>query len=210
MTIALLEALTFFHANNWIHGDIKPMNIGVRKWDLDQTSIVLLDIEDAIYAPRGIATVTPGRKGTVGYISPERELGEFTPTADVWAVGVATIWMFLGRHPWQYRVNPWREGEAFEGKRWLFHRRYGAAVKSIGGCEDEGKDSNRGWATFQHAVKYMIAELGTAVLQMIRYPYARTEEQKKTRPGCWEVLQMLNAGSTGKGSGWKRTRIGAT
>ncbi|KAH7187045.1 kinase-like domain-containing protein [Fusarium oxysporum] len=190
MTIALLEALTFLHANNWIHGDIKPMNIGVRKWDLDQTSIVLLDTEDAIYAPRGIATVTPGTKGTVGYISPERELGVFTPTADVWAVGVATIWMLLGRHPWQYRVNPWREGDAFEGKRWLFHRHYDTAVKSIGGCEDE--------------------ELGTAVLQMIRHPYARTEEQKKTRPGCREVLQMLRAGSTGEGFGWKRTRIGAT
>ena len=115
------------------------MNIGVRKWDLDQTSIVLLDTEDAIYAPRGIATVTPGTKGTVGYISPERELGEFTPTTDVWAVGVTAIWMLLGRHPWQYRVNPWREGEASEGKRWLFHRHYDAAVKSIGGCEDEGK-----------------------------------------------------------------------
>ncbi|KAG8664397.1 hypothetical protein FPOAC2_13340 [Fusarium poae] len=190
MTIALLEALTFLHANNWIHGDVKPMNIGVRKWDLDQTSIVLLDTEDAIYAPRGIATVTPGTKGTVGYISPERELGECTPTADVWAVGVAAIWMLLGRHPWQHRVNPWREGEAFEGKRWLFHRHYDAAVKSIGGCEDE--------------------ELGTAVLQMIRHPYARTEEQKKTRLGCREILQMLRAGSTGEGFGWKRTRIGAT
>ena len=115
------------------------MNIGVRKWDLDQTSIVLLDTEDAIYAPQGIETVTPGTKGTVGYISPERELGEFTPTTDVWAVGVTAIWMLLGRHPWQYRVNPWREGEDFEGKRWLFHRHYDAAVKSIGECEDEGK-----------------------------------------------------------------------
>jgi hypothetical protein len=56
----------------------------------------------------------------------------------------------------------------------------------------------------------MIAELGTAVLQMIRHPYARMEEQKKTRPGCWEVLQMLRAGSPGEGSGQKRTRIGAT
>jgi hypothetical protein len=56
----------------------------------------------------------------------------------------------------------------------------------------------------------MIAELGTAVLQMIRHPYARTEEQKKTRPGCREILQMLRAGSTGEGFGWKRTRIGAT
>jgi hypothetical protein len=56
----------------------------------------------------------------------------------------------------------------------------------------------------------MTAELGTAVLQMIRYPYARIEEQKKTRPGCREVLRMLHAGSTGEGSEWKRTRIGAT
>ncbi|PCD21230.1 STE protein kinase [Fusarium graminearum] len=190
MTIALLEALTFLHANNWIHGDVKPMNIGVRKWDLDQTSIVLLDTEDAIHVPRGITTVTPGTKGTVGYVSPERELGECTPTTDVWAVGVVAIWMLLGRHPWQYRVNPWREGEAFEGKRWLFHRHYDDGVKSIGGCEDE--------------------ELGTAVLQMIRHPYARTEEQKKTRPGCREILQMLRADSTGEGFGWKRTRIGTT
>jgi hypothetical protein len=56
----------------------------------------------------------------------------------------------------------------------------------------------------------MIAELGTAVLRMIRHPYARTEEQKKTRPECREVLQMLRAGSTGEGFGQKRTRIGAT
>ncbi|KAM5528715.1 hypothetical protein FOXYSP1_19196 [Fusarium oxysporum f. sp. phaseoli] len=139
MTIALLQALPFLHDNNWIHGDIKPMNIGIHKWDLDQTSIVLLDTEDAIYAPQGIVTVTSGTKGTVGYIFFKRELGEFTTTTDVWAVGVAAIWILLGRHPWQYRVNPWREGEAFEGIRWLFHRHYDDAMKSIRQCEDKGK-----------------------------------------------------------------------
>lgn len=45
----------------------------------------------------------------------------------------------------------------------------------------------------------MIAELSTAVLQIIRHPYTQTEEQKKTRPGYQEVLQMLHASSTGKG-----------
>ncbi|KAK2671568.1 Protein kinase domain [Fusarium oxysporum f. sp. vasinfectum] len=193
MTLSLLEALNFLHLNKWIHGDIKPMNIGVRKWDSDQASIVLLDTEDAIQAPRGFVSVTPGTTGTVGWLSPEREMGQFTATTDVWAVGVAAIWMLLGRHPWQHRDNPWRDGERYEIKRPFFHVQYDAARENIVNCEDKS--------------------LGIAILQMIRHPYAHMEDQRKARPTCREVIQMLRAGSATGGSGvssQKRAREHAT
>ncbi|KAG8664345.1 uncharacterized protein FPOAC1_013683 [Fusarium poae] len=45
--IEILEATQFLHKHGWIHGDIKPPNVGIRNWSSQTRSIVLLDLDDA-------------------------------------------------------------------------------------------------------------------------------------------------------------------
>ncbi|RSL39021.1 hypothetical protein CEP53_014385 [Fusarium sp. AF-6] len=193
MTISLLEAIDFLHSHGLIHGDIKPMNIGVRLWDSDQASIVLLDTEDAIYAPDGYTLPKPGTTGTIGWLSPEQELDTFTATVDVWGASVVAIWMLLGRHPWQFRLYPWRYGDENK-KRPLFHAAYDTVTVTRGLVTSEG-----------------IGDIGKAILQMVRHPYAHTDEQRKTRPSCREVAQILSVGGQKvellDGSSQKRIRV---
>lgn len=124
----ILHGLNFLHSNCWIHGDIKPNNIGVRSWDKDRASIVLLDLDDATYAPDGYIPAKPGTGGTIGWLSPEREMTGFTATADVWAVGVIALWLLRGNHPWLPRVNPWRSDLGNERDQQKFHDKYNQGV----------------------------------------------------------------------------------
>ncbi|RMJ04775.1 hypothetical protein CDV36_014554 [Fusarium kuroshium] len=192
MTISLLEAIDFLHPHGLIHGDIKPMNIGVRLWDSDQASIVLFDTEDAIYAPDGYTLPKPGTTGTIGWLSPEQELDTFTATVDVWGAGVVAIWMLLGRHPWQFRLNPWRSGDENKKQRPLFHAAYDTVTRDL-------------------VISEGIGDIGKAILQMVRHPYAYTDEQRKTRPSCREVAQILSVGGQKvellDGSSQKRIRV---
>ncbi|TWU70493.1 hypothetical protein ED733_000624 [Metarhizium rileyi] len=128
---SILKALLFLHSHQWIHGDIKLANIGIRDWNETSASVVLLDLDDAMYAPTGHVSAAAGLTGTVGWLSPERELDGFTATSDVWAVGVVAIWLLFGRHPWPCLVNPWRAGLEYEKHQPQFHKNFGKAVANI-------------------------------------------------------------------------------
>ncbi|KAK5991493.1 MAP kinase kinase kinase mkh1-like protein [Cladobotryum mycophilum] len=167
---SILGALAFLHSHNWIHGDIKPTNIGIKQSDASNISIVLLDLDDAIYAPNGRMAPTPGQSGTVGWLSPERELDGFDATTDVWAVGVMALWLLRGRHPWQFGINPWRSGH--EQHRERFH------------------DNFDGIVAFIH--RSNLSALGTCILQMIRHPYAHAAECKQRRPTAQQALAILD------------------
>jgi len=52
----------------------------------------------------------------------------FTATSDVWAVGVITIWLLRGRHPWLLGVNPWHPNIGSERDRQTFHEMYDQAT----------------------------------------------------------------------------------
>ncbi|KAG8424584.1 hypothetical protein J3458_001361 [Metarhizium acridum] len=130
MIKSILEALVFLHSRQWIHGDIKLPNIGMREWTETSASVVLLDLDDAMYTPTGHVSAAAGLTGTVGWLSPERELDGFTATS-VWAVGVVAIWLLFGRHPWPCLVNPWRAGLECEKHRPQFHKNFGKAVADI-------------------------------------------------------------------------------
>ncbi|KAK4068337.1 hypothetical protein Purlil1_13814 [Purpureocillium lilacinum] len=171
MVKAILEALDFLHSRQWIHGDIKPPNIGIRKWESAHASIVLLDLDDAVHAPEHYAPPAPGRTGTVGWLSPERELTGFSYTADVWAVGITAIWLLCGQHPWPCAVNPWRVEPEYQLRRPNFHDEFDKVV-------DDFERSDFG-------------VLGKAILRMIRHPYARNARYRGQRDSSKEILRML-------------------
>lgn len=113
-----MMGLKFLHDNGWMHGDIKPKNIGVQlqgRSSLDELGegarVVLLDLDGSSH----LATVLnqrllpqPGVGGTVGYLAPERELEYCSYDSDVWAVGVTGYELRYGPHPWKLAENPWR------------------------------------------------------------------------------------------------------
>lgn len=96
--IQLLRALSLIHAQGWVHGDIKPENLLLRRplGDVDP-DFCLVDF--------GLAHPTlrpPEEKilGTVYYIPPERILGaRMDARGDLYSVGVLAYRYFTGRLP---------------------------------------------------------------------------------------------------------------
>ncbi|MGA2902241.1 MAG: serine/threonine-protein kinase [Candidatus Korobacteraceae bacterium] len=98
-----------------VHGDIKPSNIMIRKFDGpitadSEVSAVLIDLGAARYLGQvNIRTFKPldGRDrrspwpiGTWGYFSPEQMRGtKVSCASDVFSLGVVMLQCLLGRHP---------------------------------------------------------------------------------------------------------------
>ncbi|CZR49566.1 uncharacterized protein FPRO_15925 [Fusarium proliferatum ET1] len=169
----ILGATNFLHRNRWIHGDLKPVNIGIRTWTTECISLVLLDLDDAEESPfpGRHHLARPGTGGTVGWLAPEREMTGYNELADIWSIGVMAIEMISGRHPWRQGKNPWRPGpEASELQR-DFQDMYGEAVGALDKLHDEA--------------------LRNAVLGMVRHPYAETSAQRQSRLTAKEALRLL-------------------
>ena len=91
----LLDGLAVVHAAGFLHRDIKPDNIYVRK---DDGSLVLLDF--------GAARQAVGQAGaqadvvTPGYAPPEQyENGAQGPWTDIYSLGATLYWMVTGSKP---------------------------------------------------------------------------------------------------------------
>ncbi len=130
-----LLGLQFLHANHWLHGDIKPQNIGIigappRAVLLDLGSAMRLEL-DALIPP------TPGRGGTIWYLAPEREMQAYNHLVDVWAMGTMGYELTYGYLPWKFSLNPWRPGEDNERLRPVFDLRYEEAMNSMSQRHEE-------------------------------------------------------------------------
>ncbi|KAI1922905.1 hypothetical protein LOZ65_003375 [Ophidiomyces ophidiicola] len=124
-----LLGLNFLHSHNWIHGDIKPNNIGISR---GVPHAVLLDLENSIkLQPGSFLPASPGKGGTVNYLAPERELQEHDSLIDVWSMGVVGFEMLYRYHPWKFALNPWRSGDQFEAWRPTFHGAYGKTIQKL-------------------------------------------------------------------------------
>jgi serine/threonine protein kinase len=99
----ILEGLNFLHQHLWVHGDIKPANIGV-----SNGRAVILDLDDAIQLRLSeTLPATPGRGGAIGYLAPEREMTRWNHSVDVWAAAVVGYQLIYGEHPRRFAENPW-------------------------------------------------------------------------------------------------------
>ena len=122
-----LRGVHFLHANNWLHGDIKPANIGI-----DGNKAVLLDLGSAAeLSPGSKIASTPGRGGTIWYLAPEREMTSYDMLVDIWAMGIIGYELSYGYHPWKLKCNAWRRGAQFEAFRPDFHTMYEEAMEHL-------------------------------------------------------------------------------
>lgn len=139
--VEVLGATAFLHTHGWLHSDLKPTNIGVLDWD--KCSVVLLDLDGVQKSPSSGQELpaNPGRSGTIGYLSPEREWSGYTELADVWSIGVMASWMMYDKQPWFDTVNPWRTGSPLSGQR-RFYQQYEAMLGEIGRIGIAGKCAN--------------------------------------------------------------------
>jgi serine/threonine protein kinase len=161
-----LEGVRFLHSHNWIHGDLKPQNIG---WMGNRS--VLIDLEGAIRMnPGERVPPTPGSGGTVPYLAPEREMQAYDEGVDVWSIGLVLFQLAYGYHPWNVLKNPWRRGN--ELLRGGFHASYGEAVKIIQG-EKEKK----------------AMQVGDLILKMLRHPWAQGKGNNENRISIQEALE---------------------
>ncbi len=65
-----LKGVRFLHENNWLHGDLKPANIGIYG-----DRAVLLDLGGTKpFSATKKVPHTPGVGGTIVYLAPEQEL----------------------------------------------------------------------------------------------------------------------------------------
>lgn len=91
----LLDGLAVVHAEGFLHRDIKPDNIYVRK---DDGSLVLLDFGAARQAAGPASTAADAL--TPGYAPPEQYArGAQGPWTDIYALGATLYWMISGAKP---------------------------------------------------------------------------------------------------------------
>ncbi|KAI3574108.1 kinase-like domain-containing protein [Fusarium oxysporum f. sp. albedinis] len=169
----ILGATHFLHQNSWIHGDLKPVNIGIRTWTPEHKSIMLLDLDDAQHSPLpGMHhQARPGTGGTVGWLAPEREMTGYNELADIWSIGVMALEMIQGRHPWRQSNNPWRTGSEAGQLQREFKAMYQEAIGNLNKLDNEA--------------------LRNAVLGMVRHPYAETSTQRQSRLTAKEALHLM-------------------
>lgn len=135
----ILEAVDHMHERGLIHRDIKPENImfhdstddpSTPKDKQTKKAIKLIDFDTCQeYEPR-----SPKAKhivGTMGYIAPEALKGEYSPSSDLWSVGVIFYILMTGDMPFSSEVFGEEPGDTRCGSRSmndLYSRLQGAHV----------------------------------------------------------------------------------
>ncbi len=96
---AIARALATAHENELVHHDVKPANVLIgRDQSIKVTDFGISELISA--ASRSDDVIC----GTPGYIAPECFMGEpYTPSADLFALGLILYEALVGRHPFQAR-----------------------------------------------------------------------------------------------------------
>ncbi|KAK3337153.1 kinase-like domain-containing protein [Cercophora scortea] len=162
----VLLAVKVLHDQNWLHGDIKPANIGMVG---APSRAVLLDTGHATYLASGVRlNPTPGQGGTLSYLAPEREIEPYDHLTDIWSLGVIGYELTYAHHPWRFALNPWRDDKKeCEDLRPAFRERYQEAIDTLDRDSRSPGDSQR------HI------HLGRLLIEMLRFPWASNNHGRR-------------------------------
>lgn len=97
----VLSSLHIAHMDNMVHGDINPRNLIHRKQEqIGSSQFVLTNfaILKGVYATAAQNGVI---LGTPSYTPFEQSIGQFTPSCDIYALGLTAIQLLTGLHPSQ-------------------------------------------------------------------------------------------------------------
>ncbi|KFY92196.1 hypothetical protein V500_04257 [Pseudogymnoascus sp. VKM F-4518 (FW-2643)] len=161
-----LLGVRVLHDQRWMHGDLKPANIGMIG---TPPRAVLLDVGQATYlAPSATLDPKPGSGGTLNYLAPERELEPHDHLVDIWSLGVIGYELTYGHHPWRFSLNPWRDDKKeCEELRSAFHEKYQEAIDRLT-CDSRSTRNSQ-----EHI------HLGDLLVQMLRHPWTRTNHESR-------------------------------
>ncbi|KAL8318530.1 hypothetical protein RB597_005693 [Gaeumannomyces tritici] len=139
---ALMSA-KILHDWGWLHGDLKPANIGVIGASSAQQRAVLLDVGHAVHlGPGSSLRPRPCTGGTLDYLAPEREMENYDYAVDIWGLGIVGFQLTYGRHPWRFARNPWRHDRKGDGDlRRDFMARYDEAMDMLASHAREAQPS---------------------------------------------------------------------
>lgn len=94
----ICEGLTEFHKKGFVHRDLKPDNIMISKYDIEQPQIKIIDFGGAkridIYKYSDTTVI-----GTLGYQAPESLSSTTTKQADIYSIGCILNFMLTGHEP---------------------------------------------------------------------------------------------------------------
>jgi len=93
----LLSSLHIAHSSNMVHGDICPRNL-IRRKNSQHFVLTNFAVLKGIYATAAQKGVV---LGTPSYMPFEQALGHFTPSCDIYALGLTAIQLLTGLHPSQ-------------------------------------------------------------------------------------------------------------
>lgn len=123
--IEALRGLRYLHSNGFVHGDLKPTNIGIN-WK----AAIILDVGSMIEVqPKGFIKSDPGCRGTIGFLAPEYEMGRYNEAVDVWSMGIILFMLTEGHHPWPLSKNPWRLENSHNQPQ--FHESYERSLRRL-------------------------------------------------------------------------------
>ena len=98
--LACADALEYAHQNNVVHNDVKPENIFIT----DASEVKIIDFGTAAIKQQAKAECEI--VGTPEYMSPSQLRGGVPdPTNDVYALGIVTYLMLVGRFPFPNDIN---------------------------------------------------------------------------------------------------------
>jgi len=89
----VLDALTFLHGRDLVHGDLKPSNI------------MVVDDQLKLSADRLRVAGGPLRRPTSPWDAPETAAEKITPAADLWSLGVVLVQALTQQSPAWYRAQ---------------------------------------------------------------------------------------------------------
>lgn len=104
ITQSLMNAISYLHANNIVHNDLKAENILFRSRKKDSMNVLVADFGLArILHPEEKLT---GVRGTLSYIAPEVLNGSgYDFAIDIWSVGVIVYFMLCGYMPFDCETD---------------------------------------------------------------------------------------------------------